>query len=72
MEIVFDTGEKRTVDLEPFLQGPIFQPVRDDPEAFEAVRIIGGTVAWDSGGDIDPDVLYYNLQPAREARTESG
>jgi Protein of unknown function (DUF2442) len=24
----------------------------------------GGTIAWDNGADIDPDVLYHNLKPA--------
>ena len=72
MEIVFETGEKRTVDLTPYLQGPIFKPLRDDPEAFKRVMIAGGTLAWESGGDIDPDVLYYNLQPAWQAEAEAG
>lgn len=72
MEIVFHAGENRTVDLTPYLQGPIFKPVREDPEAFKRVKVVGGTVAWESRGDIDPDVLYYNLQPAWQAQTETG
>lgn len=72
MEIVFDTGENRTIDLTAYLQGPIFKPLRDDPEAFKRVKIVGGTVTWESGGDIDPDVLYHNLQPAGLAQTETG
>jgi hypothetical protein len=71
MEILFDNGEKRIVNLKPYLQGPIFKPLRDDPAAFRRFKIVGGTIAWESGGDIDPDVLYYNLQPARLAQTET-
>jgi len=31
---------------------------------FRSVKVEGGTIAWDNGADIDPDVLYYNLTPA--------
>lgn len=52
------------MDLKPFLHGPIFEPIRNDPAMFRDVRIEGGTVAWANGADIDPDVLYYGLTPA--------
>ncbi len=60
----FDDGLKKEIDLEPYLRGPIFEPIRTDPARFRAMKIEGGTVAWDNGADIDPDVLYYNLKPA--------
>ena len=31
---------------------------------FRSVKVEGGTIAWDNGADIDPDVLYYDLKPA--------
>lgn len=64
MRIEFEDGTLREIDLEPYLRGPIFEPVRDDPELFRDVRIEGGTIAWSNGADIDPDVLYYDLKPA--------
>ncbi len=64
MLIEFKDGTKKQIDLDPFLHGPIFEPVRNDPDVFRDVRIEGGTVAWPNGADIDPDVLYYDLKPA--------
>ncbi len=62
--ITFDNDIQREVDLEPYLRGPIFEPMRNNPVQFRSIKIEGGTIAWDNGADIDPDVLYYNLKPA--------
>ena len=60
----FEDGTQKEVNLEPYLRGPIFEPIRNDPAMFRSVKVEGGTIAWDNGADIDPDVLYYNLKPA--------
>jgi len=60
----FAHGVRREIDLESFLRGPIFEPIRNEPAVFRAARVAGSTIAWDNGADIDPDVLYYNLKPA--------
>lgn len=60
----FEDGTVKEIDLEPYLQGPIFETIRENPDVFRAMKIEGGTVAWENGGDIDPDVLYYGLTPA--------
>ncbi len=62
--VIFDHGTRREIDLEPYLHGPIFEPMRKNPAKFSAMKIQGGTIAWDNGADIDPDVLPYNLTPA--------
>ena len=62
--VVFQDGTRREIDLEPYLHGPIFEPMRNNPAKFRAMKIQGGTIAWDNGADIDPDVLYYDLTPA--------
>ncbi len=62
--VTFDDGTKKEINLEPYLHGPIFDPIRMDPLKFRAMKIEGNTIAWDNGADIDPDVLYYNLKPA--------
>lgn len=64
VQIVFDNGIRREIDLEPYLRGPIFEQIRNNPSIFSSMKIEGGTIAWDNGADIDPDVLYYSLKPA--------
>ena len=60
----FADDSYKDLDLEPYLHGPVFQPIRNDPAVFRSMKVEGGTIAWDNGADIDPDVLYYGLTPA--------
>jgi hypothetical protein len=56
----FDNGIERDVDLRPFLNGPVFEPLVRDRAEFERVRVDPGlgTIVWPNGADIDPDTLY--------------
>jgi hypothetical protein len=60
------------LDLEPYLRGPIFEPIRGDPAFFRTVRVDPelGTIVWPNGADIDPDVLYHNRPPAWMSQEE--
>ena len=51
------------IDLEPYLSGPIFAPMRD-PATFQQARIVDGVIAWPNGADLDTQVLRYGLTPA--------
>ena len=64
VRITFKDGVQKEIDLEKFLRGEIFEPIRTNPEMFRSVKVVGGTIGWDNGADIDPDVLYYDLKPA--------
>jgi hypothetical protein len=64
VQVIFENGTQREIDLEPFLHGPIFESIRTDMTKFRAMKIEAGTITWENGADIDPDVLYYNLKPA--------
>lgn len=59
VHIELTNGEQKTIDLEPFLQGPIFEPLRNNPKLFRTVKVDKaiGTIVWQNGADIDPDVL---------------
>jgi uncharacterized protein DUF2442 len=62
----FTDGTERDVDLAPYLRGEVFEPLRSDPALFRSVHVDDelGTIVWDSGADIDPDVLYLQREPA--------
>lgn len=64
LRVIFDDGAVREVDLEGQLDGPVFEPLRD-PEVFAQVRVDpeSGTVAWPTGADLDPIVVYEGLPP---------
>ncbi|MFI5456682.1 MAG: DUF2442 domain-containing protein [Isosphaerales bacterium] len=66
VHLEFTDGTARDVDLEKYLRGPIFEPLRSDPARFLEVRVEpgAGTISWPNGADIDPDVLYLDLVPA--------
>ena len=64
LAVTFDDGVMREVDLDGHLEGPVFEPLRD-PAAFAAVTVDeeSGTVAWPTGADLDPIVVYEGLPP---------
>ncbi|HEX5082593.1 MAG TPA: DUF2442 domain-containing protein [Blastocatellia bacterium] len=66
VRLVFSDGKQKDVDLEPLLRGPIFEPLRRDPELFCAVKVDEelGTIVWPNGADMDPDVLYGSHLPS--------
>jgi hypothetical protein len=70
--ITFDDGTQRVIDLDVYLHGPVFEPIRSNPAVFDTMHVEGGTIAWDNGADIDPDVLYHELRPAWMEEPEPG
>jgi len=66
VRLEFTDGTRKEMDLQPYLRGPIFDPIRKNLQMFRSVKVDQrmGTIVWDDGADIDPDVLYYGLKPA--------
>lgn len=60
LRLGFTDGSEGVVDVAPYLRGPIFEPLREDPDLFAAVEVDDelGTIVWPNGADLDPDVLY--------------
>lgn len=57
--LTFEDGSKKIVDLEPYLGGEIFEPLRDI-EYFKKVKLDRDTdtIVWENGADMSPDFLY--------------
>ncbi|MDY7013924.1 MAG: DUF2442 domain-containing protein [Cyanobacteriota bacterium] len=71
VRLAFTDNTTKEIDLQVYLHGPIFEPIRNDSQVFRAVKVDPrmGTIVWENGADIDPDVLYKGLTPAwMEAR----
>jgi hypothetical protein len=66
LRVRFASGEERDVDVERYLRGPVFEPIREDRALFEAVTVDEelGVVVWPNGADIDSAVLYGAREPA--------
>ena len=59
LDVTFDDGTVRRIDLEPELDGEVFEPLRD-PALFAQVTVDdeAGTVVWPNGADLAPEFLY--------------
>ncbi len=70
----FGDGSEKSVDLRPYLQGPIFQPLLEDPALFGEVGVDPqlGTIVWPNGADICPDVLLFDRLPASLEEAPAG
>ncbi len=55
LELTWADGAVTTVDVEPYLHGPAFEPLKD-PAVFAAVSVDSeaGTVVWPNGADLSP------------------
>ena len=65
VRVVFTDDSTRDIDLDPYLQGPLFEPIRRSRTLFASVYVDPDTetLTWPNGADIDPDVLYYDCNP---------
>lgn len=59
LELTFNNGTRKRVNVLPLLDGPIFEPLRD-PTYFARVAVdpVVGTVVWPNEADFAPEALY--------------
>lgn len=55
--VTFTNGEVKKFDLQPFLDYPIYQELKNESLCSKAT-VENGTVVWNDEIDIDPDRLY--------------
>jgi hypothetical protein len=58
IKVVFDDDTIKLVDLKPYLEGEIFQPLKN-VEYFKKVKVNTNidTIYWDNGADFAPEFL---------------
>ena len=59
LRLTFEDSSVRIVDLEKYLDGEVFEPLKDI-EHFRSARLNTDmdTVVWGNGADMSPDFLY--------------
>jgi hypothetical protein len=69
LELTFDDGTHKRVNVLPLLDGPIFEPLRE-PSYFARMVLdpVAGTVVWPNEADFAPEALY-ELEPEEEMDT---
>lgn len=60
LDLEFECGSRRTVDLTPVMSGALFGALQR-PEVFKQVKVDHevGTISWPNGADFDPDTLFH-------------
>lgn len=57
IHLTFNDNTEKTVDFSDWLEGPVFEPLKD-PHYFRRFFLEGGTVVWPNGADVAPETLY--------------
>lgn len=66
IHLVFNDGVEKTVDFSAWLEGPVFEPLKDQAY-FRRFFIEGGTVTWPNGADIAPETLHERAKASAAA-----
>ncbi|MGH7487300.1 MAG: DUF2442 domain-containing protein [bacterium] len=64
IHVTFNDGTEASVDFESWLDGPVFEPLKQ-AAYFRKFFVDGGTVAWPNGADIAPETLYEAAKSTR-------
>lgn len=57
LRVRFSDGTEKTIDFSPWLDGEVFESLRD-VRLFKKFFISGGTVCWPNGADVAPETLH--------------
>jgi len=66
IHLEFNDGVEGDVDFSQWLEGPVFEPLKD-VGYFQRFFLKGGTVSWPNGADIAPETLHESAKAAQVA-----
>jgi hypothetical protein len=67
IHLTFNDSSEGTLDFRQWLDGPVFEPLKD-ASYFRRFFVDGGTVVWPNGADIAPETLYNGVRATRSNR----
>ena len=62
LEVVFENGERRIFDVKPYLRRGVFVRLQSRA-AFQAARVVAGSVEWPGELGLSYDTLYLESRP---------
>jgi hypothetical protein len=65
LNVILDNGEKRLLDMKPYLNFGIFKEI-SDYKKFKRVRVAFDTIEWPGGIDLDPEFVYAKSTPHQQ------
>lgn len=71
IHLTFNDNLEGTLDLQRWLEGPVFEPLKDQ-NYFQRFFVDGGTIVWPNGADIAPETLYEALKHEQAAQPRAG
>ena len=57
LRLTFENGEKRYLDMKPYLHRGVFKELANE-EIFNTAHVSFDTVAWKNNVDLAPEILY--------------
>ncbi len=66
LELEFSNGEKGIFSMQPYLDYPVFLPLKDYA-LFSTAKATMGFVSWNDDIDMSPDTLYLDCKIIGEA-----
>jgi len=72
LDLEFEDGTRKRVNLRRLLWGPVFEPLKD-PNYFRRGKLdkVAGTVVWPNGADVAPEHLYSMRAEKAPSRSRS-
>ncbi|HRZ79069.1 MAG TPA: DUF2442 domain-containing protein [bacterium] len=66
MLILFDNGEEKIFDMNPYLSLGLFSELKD-VQLFKTAKVVFDSIEWANGADISPIILYEEGIPVKKA-----